>query len=59
MLMTSAGFGAALLTCAAVGLHLLADLRSTPTGFRWPEAGRSGTVPDAHDEHSSGIIPTA
>jgi hypothetical protein len=29
--------GAALLLCLVTGLHLLADLRATPTGFPWPE----------------------
>ena len=31
--------GAALLICAAIGLYLFADLRSTPSGFPWPERG--------------------
>jgi hypothetical protein len=39
--------GTALLIGAAVGLYLLADLRSTPSGFPWPEAGRSGPVGDS------------
>jgi hypothetical protein len=34
--------GAALLLCAAIGLYLLADLRSSPSGFPWPEGERSG-----------------
>jgi hypothetical protein len=37
--------GAALLTCAAIGLYLLADLRSAPAGFPWPEGQRSGVPP--------------
>jgi hypothetical protein len=51
--------GSALLVCAAIGLYLLADLRSTPSGFPWAEGGRSGTARDAQGEESSGIIPTA
>jgi hypothetical protein len=36
---------AALLGCAAIGLYLLADLRSIPSGFPWPEGERSGAAP--------------
>jgi hypothetical protein len=42
-----AGLGAALLICAAVGLYLFADLRSTPSGLPWPEAEHSGPAPSA------------
>jgi len=37
--------GSALLVSTAVGLHLLADFRSAPSGFPWPEDDRSGPVP--------------
>ena len=33
--------GAALLAATGIGLFLLADLRSTPSGFPWPEGERS------------------
>jgi len=36
--------GAGLLICGAVGLYLLADLRSAPEGFPWPEGELSGPV---------------
>jgi hypothetical protein len=38
---------AALLICAATGLYLLADLRTTPSGFPWPggELSRSESSP--------------
>ena len=39
--------GTALLTCAAIGLYLLADLRSAPSGFPWAEREQSGTAPVA------------
>ena len=39
--------GAALLILAVVGLYLLADLRSAPSGFPWPEGERSGSAPSA------------
>jgi hypothetical protein len=35
----------ALLTCGAVGLYLFADLRSTPSGFPWPDGQVSGAAP--------------
>jgi hypothetical protein len=37
--------GAALLLLAAVGLFLLADFRSTPSGFPWPE-GEGARMPN-------------
>jgi hypothetical protein len=37
--------GAALLICAAIGLYLLADLRSSPAGFPWPEVEQGGVAP--------------
>jgi hypothetical protein len=38
--------GGALLISTLVCLYLLADLRSAPTGFPWPEGQRSGTAPE-------------
>jgi hypothetical protein len=37
--------GTALLLSAAVGLYLLADFRSAPSGFPWPDDERSGPAP--------------
>jgi Transposase DDE domain len=37
--------GGALLLCTIAGLHLVADLRSTGSGFPWPEGERSGAAP--------------
>jgi hypothetical protein len=37
--------GAAAFASTAIGLFLLADLRSTPSGFPWPESERSGARP--------------
>lgn len=37
--------GASLLICGAIGLYLLADLRSSPPGFPWPAGERSGAAP--------------
>lgn len=37
--------GAALLGSTAIGLFLLADLRSTPSGFPWPEGERGADTP--------------
>ena len=37
--------GAALVVSTGVGLYLLADFRSAPTGFPWPEGQRSGVAP--------------
>jgi hypothetical protein len=34
--------GLAFLICSAVGLYLLADLRSSPSGFPWPEESAPG-----------------
>jgi hypothetical protein len=39
--------GPALLLSSAVGLYLLADFRSAPSGFPWPEGERSGSAPSA------------
>jgi hypothetical protein len=39
--------GAALLICSAIALYLLADLRSTSSGFPWAEGERSGAAPTA------------
>jgi hypothetical protein len=36
--------GAALLLSTVVGLYLLADFRSAPSGFPWPEGERSGST---------------
>ncbi len=46
--------GAALLVSTIVGLYLLADLRSAPTGFPWPDGERSGPAPPPpHPERSA------
>lgn len=37
--------GTALLVSTAVGIYLLADLRSAPSGFPWAEGQRSGPAP--------------
>jgi hypothetical protein len=37
--------GVALLVSTAVGLYLLADFRSAPSGFPWTEGERSGPAP--------------
>jgi hypothetical protein len=37
--------GGTLLISTLVGLYLLADFRSTPSGFPWPEGERSGPAP--------------
>ena len=37
--------GTALLLCLSMGLYLLADFRSAPSGFPWPEGERSGAAP--------------
>lgn len=39
--------GGALLLCTLIGLRLLADFRSAPSGFPWPEGERSGSAPTA------------
>jgi len=39
--------GAALAICGGVGLYLLADLRSSQSGFPWPEGQLSGAAPRA------------
>ncbi len=45
--------GAALLVSTAVGLYLLADFRSAPSGFPWAEGERSGPSPaGTHPGHS-------
>ena len=51
-----AALGAALLICAAVGLYLFADLRSTPSGFPWPEGERSGPAPAGTPSKPSSIL---
>jgi hypothetical protein len=48
--------GGALLICGLVGVYLLADLRSAPTGFPWPEGQRSGPAPDPPPERSVSSI---
>lgn len=45
--------GSALVLCTIVALYLAADLRSTPSGFPWPEGERSGTAPAPHPERSA------
>ncbi len=45
--------GGALLACTVVGLYLLADLRSAPTGFPWPDGERSGAAPAPQPERSA------
>ncbi len=46
--------GGALLICGALGLYLLADLRSAPSGFPWPDGELSGTLArDGQTEPSS------
>jgi hypothetical protein len=45
--------GAALLLCGVVALHLLADLRSAPVGFPWPDGEQSGAVATGQGEPSS------
>ena len=46
--------GAVLLLCSTIDLYLLADLRSSPSGFPWPEGERSGPAPtSARSEPSS------
>jgi hypothetical protein len=37
--------GAALAICGGLGLYLLADLRSAPSGFPWPQGELSGPAP--------------
>ena len=48
--------GAALLLCSGVGLYLLADLRSTPSGFPWPDGKRGHPAPSATKSESSSIL---
>ena len=46
--------GGALLLSTVAGLYLLADFRSTPSGFPWPDGERSGTAPSGpHAERSA------
>jgi hypothetical protein len=47
--------GAALLLSTLVGLNLLADFRSAPSGFAWPDGQRSAAAPDAASPES-GVI---
>ena len=46
--------GTALLVSTAVGIYLLADLRSAPSGFPWAEGQRSGPVPLPPEADRSG-----
>jgi hypothetical protein len=48
--------GATLLGCTAVGLFLLADFRSAPSGFPWPEGERSGAAPAPQPERSASSV---
>ena len=45
--------GAALLLCSGVGLYLLADLRSTPAGFPWPDGKRDHSASPTESEPAS------
>jgi hypothetical protein len=45
--------GAVALVSSAIGLFLLADLRSTPSGFPWPE-GQRHEQEDAQDHRGTG-----
>lgn len=38
--------GGAVVISTLIGLYLLADLRSAPAGFPWPEDARSGSAPN-------------
>ena len=50
--------GCALLVCTTVGLFLLADFRSAPSGFPWAEGERSGNAPaPVQPERSASSIP--
>jgi hypothetical protein len=44
--------GGALLVSTLVGLYLLADLRSAPSGFPWAEGQQSGPAPEASSASS-------
>jgi hypothetical protein len=49
--------GAGLLISSVTGLRLMADFRSAPSGFPWPEEQLSGTAPTvAHAERSASSI---
>lgn len=48
--------GAALLLSTAVGLYLLADFRSAPSGFPWPDGERSGPAPAPQADRSASSI---
>jgi hypothetical protein len=48
--------GTALLICAAIGLYLLVDLRSAPSGFPWPDEERSGAAPTATPTEPSSTV---
>jgi hypothetical protein len=49
--------GAAFSICTLAGLYLLADFRSAPSGFPWPEGERSGAAPPVrHAEGSTSSI---
>jgi hypothetical protein len=50
--------GCALLICTAVGIYLLADLRTAPSGFPWADGERSGPAPvPPQPERSASSIP--
>jgi hypothetical protein len=46
---------AALVVCAAIGLYLLADLRSAPSGFPWAEGELSGRAPASNEPTFTGV----
>jgi hypothetical protein len=45
--------GTGLMLCGLAGLYLLADLRSAPSGFPWPEGERSGAAPPERQAEGS------
>jgi len=47
--------GATLLLCGGLGLYLLADLRSAPSGFPWPAGESGGAPPGAYRSGSPSI----
>lgn len=49
--------GGALLASTIVGLYLISDLRSAPSGFPWVEGERSGFAPDPQPDRSASSIP--
>jgi hypothetical protein len=46
--------GGALLLSTVAGIYLLADFRSAPSGFPWPDGERSGPAPSGHQPERSG-----